>query len=78
MICPKCGGKTKQNNGSIKNTEVAEVYRCRTCTVCKHIFYTIEFEVEYDAEFKKLWRAGRKAIEDKYLAKKAMRELKGE
>ena len=78
MICPKCGGKTKQNNGSVKNKEIPEVYRCRICEDCKHVFYTLEVVVPYEGEFKKKWREQRKAIEDKYLAKRIMRELKGE
>ena len=53
MICPNCGGKTKQNNGSVKNKKISEVYRCRVCTECKHIFYTLEAVVPYEGEFKR-------------------------
>lgn len=54
MNCPKCGRPA----GSLDHviTENKEIYRERYCSSCKHKFYTIEFEVENNAQFKKEWR----------------------
>ena len=52
MNCPKCGGKTAVTDGA-KATD--EIYRRRKCLVCDHRFFTIEYEVENDAEFYKTW-----------------------
>lgn len=71
MICPKCGEKTKQFVGAIKNQEVPEVYRNRVCTVCGHKFYTLETIVPYEGKFRMQWRLGRGAVEENYRKKKA-------
>lgn len=43
MTCPVCGGKV-----TVRDTHVVhdEIYRRRMCTVCRHVYYTVEFEVE--------------------------------
>ena len=54
MKCPKCGGKTRvTDNVNIISTN--ERYRQRTCKECGHKFYTVEFEVEDDEQFRKTW-----------------------
>jgi transcriptional regulator NrdR family protein len=47
MICPKCKEKTKVIDISHNDSDNEE-YRRRKCTACEHIFYTVEYEVEYD------------------------------
>lgn len=54
MVCPKCGGKTTVFDSSF-NSETNEYYRARRCRVCNHEFFTMEFEVEYNEQFKKDW-----------------------
>jgi transcriptional regulator NrdR family protein len=54
MTCPNCNGKVRV----VDNTSVDarnEDYRKRKCTVCGHIFYTVEFEVECDESLKQDW-----------------------
>lgn len=55
MVCPKCEGKVsvidvRHDQGS------NETYRQRKCTVCQHIFYTVEFEVETNDKLFKVLR----------------------
>ena len=52
MICPNCGEKTKVVDSS-KAPE--ETYRKRKCKACGHKFCTIEYEVEFDQNFKNQW-----------------------
>ena len=51
MICPKCKSKAKTVAGAI-NKEHDEVYRKRVCTECGYKFYTVEFPVEPNIQFK--------------------------
>lgn len=54
MTCPNCNGKVRV----VDCTDVDprnEIYRKRKCTVCGHIFYTVEFEVDYDDSLKQDW-----------------------
>ena len=53
MVCPECGGKVHVIDNVSSDDEN---YRKRECKECGHIFYTLEFEVEYDTTFKKAWR----------------------
>ena len=53
MNCPKCGGNVKVIDNA--HTPQNEIYRRRRCSACKHIFYTLEFEVEYNDQVKKEW-----------------------
>ena len=52
MNCPKCGEVSK-----VWDIAKApdELYRKRKCGVCGHKFCTIEYEVEYDENFRKEW-----------------------
>lgn len=53
MKCPKCGGKATVKN--TLHTDDNETYRKIKCQdiECGNIFYTIEYEVEYDERLKK-------------------------
>lgn len=51
MTCPKCKGKTKVIDNSHNDSD-NEDYRKRKCEACGHIFYTVEYEVEYDEHVK--------------------------
>lgn len=54
MVCPKCSGKVKV----IDNVNVAnDIYRKRRCVNCKHVFFTAEFEAEYEGMFKDEWNS---------------------
>ena len=54
MKCPKCGGKTRVRD-NVNNEKTNERYRQRKCLECGHTFYTIEFEVDDDTQFRKDW-----------------------
>lgn len=54
MKCPECGGKTTVYDNSF-NPDTNEHSRKRKCLVCGHRFYTMEFEVECNEQFKKDW-----------------------
>ena len=54
MKCPDCGGDVKVMD-SVFNTDQNEVLRKRKCKDCGHVFYTIEFEIEYDTNTKETW-----------------------
>lgn len=53
MKCPKCQGKVQTIYTAAANDE--EIYRQKKCLTCGHTFFTIEFEVAYDEQFKKEW-----------------------
>lgn len=53
MKCSKCGGKIGVID--LVHTDNNETYRRKMCQVCKHEFYTIEFEVECDEKFSTEW-----------------------
>ena len=53
MKCLKCGGKT--GVADLVHTENNETYRRKECRVCKHEFYTIEFEIECDEKLSTEW-----------------------
>ena len=54
MKCPKCDSKkTSVVNKLISQDN--EVYKKRACIACGHIFYTTEFEVDFNEQFKKEW-----------------------
>lgn len=54
MVCPKCKGKTKVVD-VVHNTDANESYRFRKCRHCGFKFYTVEFEVDYDEQFRRNW-----------------------
>lgn len=54
MKCPNCEGDVKVID-TVKNTDTNEIYRKRKCSVCGHVFFSIEFEVEQDERFKQEW-----------------------
>lgn len=65
MKCPKCGEKTRIID--VANVpETSEKYRKRECESCNHIFYTIEFEVENNEEFRKIWRTHSRKYKNNY------------
>ena len=54
MKCTKCDGDTKVTD-LVHNSSSNEVYRRRKCINCGNVFYTTEFEVERNEQFKKEW-----------------------
>ena len=54
MDCPKCGGKVHAQD--TVHTPENETYRRRKCAECGFMFYTVEYEVEYDKQVQKIWR----------------------
>lgn len=55
MRCPKCSGAVRAID--TRRTEENEIYRKRKCVACRHVFYTLEFEVENNSAFQKEWSA---------------------
>ena len=55
MICPKCSHDRCIVRDNCYNYINGEHYRRRQCAACKHSFYTIEYEVEYDEQFQINW-----------------------
>lgn len=53
MKCPKCGADVR-NIDSV-HTENNEILRKRICKECDYIFFTMEFECDYDSVFKEAW-----------------------
>ena len=53
MTCPKCNKDTTVLD--TVHSPDNETYRLRVCKFCGHKFYTAEFEVEANKEFKKVW-----------------------
>lgn len=53
MKCPKCGGDVRIVD--IVRAADNELWRKKKCEDCKRIFYTIEFEVEENQQFKEEW-----------------------
>ena len=51
MLCPKCKSKIVTIN--TVNSENNEVFRQRKCTVCGYSFFTSEFEIEDNPQFRK-------------------------
>lgn len=59
MKCDKCMGKTTVCD--TVHTKENETYRRRKCLICDSVFFTMEFEVDANAEFKKEWRKAHRA-----------------
>ena len=57
MYCPKCGNKAAVNDRRPNKINPAEVFRKHICNYCKHIFYTVEFEIEPTEKFIKEWKS---------------------
>ena len=55
MICEKCGSKEVKTVDTRHNDESYETYRQKVCKNCGRTFYTMEFEVEDDADFMESW-----------------------
>lgn len=55
MICEKCGSKDVKVIDVVHNNDAYEVYRKKVCKNCGRTFYTIEFEIEADADFLDSW-----------------------
>lgn len=54
MICPKCKKKVKVLDLAIDNYH-SEMYKKLHCEDCSYTFFTVEFEVEENKQFKKIW-----------------------
>lgn len=54
MTCPRCGGKTRVID-TVNSLEESEIYRKRKCCDCELAFYTTEYVVKNDMEFRKTW-----------------------
>lgn len=65
MKCPICEGDIKVIDSVNGSDNV--IYRKRRCDKCKHVFYTAEFEVTPDSQFKREWN-------DHYRNRKEMRQ----
>lgn len=69
MNCPKCKGKlTVCDTVDVEGTN--EIYRKRKCLECGHIFFTVEFEVDYTEDFEEIWSKNHRKTKA-YWAKKA-------
>ena len=55
MICEKCGSKDVKTVETRHNDESYETYRQKVCRGCGRTFYTLEFEIEPDADFMDSW-----------------------
>lgn len=66
MTCPKCNGKVKVTDTVNAGNE--EIYRRKMCLSCGLIFYTAEFQVDFDEKFKETWN--RYCNQTKYRHKK--------
>mgnify|MGYP003410388916 FL=1 len=55
MLCSKCGSNTRVTKVR-HDYEENEVFREHECRVCKGRFHTVEFEVEENESFNKIWK----------------------
>ena len=55
MKCTICGERTRVVS-TINNTDDFEIYRERKCLGCGRRYFTSEFEVDNDKDFRKLWQ----------------------
>lgn len=55
MLCPKCGCDTKICDTRYDKKE-NEVFRRHVCKSCRNEIFTIEFEIENNSKFAKIWR----------------------
>lgn len=53
--CPKCDSDTSVK-GVRHDREENEVFRERKCKKCGERFFTVEFQVEENESFKKIWK----------------------
>lgn len=53
MRCANCGSENLRVRETRKVTD--SIYRERECKDCGYVFYTAEFECEYDEMYKKEW-----------------------
>ena len=74
MFCPKCGSKTRVVD-SVMSEEEEEVYRKRVCEVCREMFYTTEFVVEYDEHFRRHFRDAQREKENRSNRRNGRREI---
>ena len=56
MKCPICDGDLKTIDSVINEME-DEIYRAKKCLRCKHIIYTVEYEVYQNQRFAEDWAA---------------------
>lgn len=55
IACPKCGEAARVID-SCRNIDDNEMYRKNACVACKHTFFSVEYEIEDDAAFKRKWK----------------------
>lgn len=55
MHCPKCEHLKTKVVDTVYNKTDDEFYRRRVCLKCRHRFYTVEFIIEDNEQFRKLW-----------------------
>ncbi len=60
MLCPKCNSHNVNVVDVVKIEQLNEIYRKRKCHDCNYMFYTIEFEVEYDEQLRHDWNKNRR------------------
>lgn len=53
MRCPRCNGKIETIQ--CVHTDENETYRRKQCQSCGHNFFTVEYEIENNAQFQKEW-----------------------
>ena len=63
MLCKFCKSNTIVIDG-VDNPEHEETYRCRVCTKCGKVFYTVEFPVVVNKQFKREWHSHDKKHSD--------------
>jgi transcriptional regulator NrdR family protein len=74
MVCPNCGGNSKVID-VVYNPNDNERYRRRECLVCGSRFYTTEFIVDDDKQFKKCWSEYSVTTRKKYVRKNKKKEV---
>lgn len=57
MTCPVCGGKNRVLDS---RSDCESVHRKRLCEECGHIFYTAEYDVDTDSEYKRILSENKK------------------
>ena len=56
MRCPKCNSPSVTQCSTAHNDFYNETYRLKSCDICGHTFYTVEFEAASTKKIKKVFR----------------------
>lgn len=56
MRCPKCNSPSVTQCSTAHNDFYNETYRLKSCDICGHIFYTVEFEAASTKKIKKCFK----------------------